>query len=95
MASDEIGAIKSIEFQNEVLAEVGVEVNEELKREAWRWVIENDVNPRHLENSLIRYSTNFSPAAGGNPLVLGMEPPEDLENADEFEPEKFDLEYDK
>lgn len=94
MSSDEIGAIKLMEYQNEVLAEVGVEVNDELRRESWRWIIENDLNPRHLENSLIRYSTNFSPSTGGQPLVLGMEPPEDLENSEDFEPEKFDLERD-
>lgn len=94
MASDEIGAINLLDFQKEVLAETGVDVTDELEREAWRWVIENDLNPRHLENSLIRYSTNFSPATGGTPLVLGMEPPEDLENAEDFNPEKFDLEYD-
>jgi len=95
MASDEIGAIKLLEFQREVLAKTGVEITEELEKEAWRWVIENNINPRHLENSLIRYSENFSPATGGKPLVLGSEPPKELDNATEFNAEEFDLEYDK
>lgn len=55
MSYDEIVSIKLMEYQKEVLAEVGVEVNDELRRESWCWVIENDLNLRHLENSLIRY----------------------------------------
>lgn len=78
MAQDEIGATKLLKFQNEVIAEVGLNDREQLRREAWKWVLENDVPPRHLENSLIRYSTNFNPGTGGEPLVLGDEPPDDL-----------------
>lgn len=42
----------------------------ELEHAALEWCRENDVNPEHLENSLARYSTNFSLAAGGKPLHI-------------------------
>lgn len=92
MARDEIGAIRLAEFQSEVLAgnlypekgedpfDDGPVYDETVVAEAWRWCIENDQNPRHVENSLMRYSTNFSPAMGGEPLALGNEPPEAVQD---------------
>lgn len=77
--SDEITVSELIDFQKNVIAEVGLDNREELRREAWKWVLENDINPRHLENTLVRYNANFSPAAGSNPLALGEDPPEDLD----------------
>lgn len=86
MAQDEIGPITLMDFQSEVIADVGLDDREALERAAWEWVLENDLNPRHLENTLSRYSTNFSLAAGSTPLVLGDEPPGDL--ADEYDYEQ-------
>lgn len=76
---DEIGVGKLMDFQSEVVAEVGLDDYDELRREAWKWVQENDVDPADLERTLVRYSENFAPGAGGQPLALGDEPPEDLE----------------
>jgi len=76
---DEIGVGKLMDFQSEVVAEVGLDDYEELRREAWKWVQENDVDPEDLDRTLIRYSENFAPSAGGKPLALGEDPPEDLE----------------
>lgn len=42
----------------------------ELEEAAREWCRENDVKPEHLENSLVRYSENFSPVRGGKPLKI-------------------------
>lgn len=89
MARDELGPITGMEFQQEVLAgnlypesppgrKVGPVYDDTVVAEAWRWCIENGENPRHAENSMNRYSTNFSPATG-SPLVLGEEPPDEVQ----------------
>lgn len=88
--NDELGPIQLMEFQKEVLAgnlypekdedpfDDGPVWDETIVKKSWVWCIENDQNPRHVENSLIRYSENFSPATGGKPLVLGNELPDEV-----------------
>ena len=85
MASDTIGPTNLIDFQEEVLLnnlypEGGNSPvwDEKIVNEAWRWCIENDINPRHVENTLIQTSKNFAPQAGGEPLVLGNEVPDEV-----------------
>ncbi len=41
-----------MEFQQDVIAETGLDDQEQLERAAWEWVLENGQNPRHLENTL-------------------------------------------
>lgn len=78
MSDNEIGVSELIDYQETVVANVNLDNREELRRESWKWVQENDVDPEKLETTLIRYSNNFAPNAGGEPLNLGDEPPENL-----------------
>lgn len=82
MSDDEMDTFKLVELQNEVLSEhitsTEGEWSEEMKNDVWRWCIENNVNPEHVENTLIRYSENFAPSAGGRPLALEDTPPQEI-----------------
>lgn len=80
MARDEISAMTLREYQVEVIQEVRLDDKDALRRATWKWIQnhEKDINPQHLENTLVRYSSNFAPGAGGDPLGLGEEPPDDL-----------------
>lgn len=78
MADDEITATELMSYQKEVLSQVDIDNRDELRLRTWEWVLENGHEPEHVENTLRRYSSNFAPESGGEPLDLGEEPPEEL-----------------